>query len=257
MYSERKTGFSKNMSFNTLKSVFSSLFKKYFTQKKAYLNIYPEYTPEELNRFFTLYTKDDKLVPEKFDKNINTEEELFDMIEVGLHFLSDNYRTKVNSNRAFLLEIKHHDIEKFGNESKEALKQYGYTIKEGTVQKLPESEFAPLADSVEPILDSKKYLNSRFNQAQKLFYKKDASLEDKRSACIELAAIAEKLRKDAKKLEVSSDFEDLFNIVNNFDIRHNKKTTKKIEMVETLDWIFYAFINSIVFYFKMIDRSKE
>ncbi len=53
-----------------------------------------------------------------------------------------------------------------------------------------------------------------------------------------------------------SDTEDFFNIVNNFDIRHNKNRVKLINNEEQLEWIFYSLLNTINTYVKMKRKVK-
>ena len=47
------------------------------------------------------------------------------------------------------------------------------------------------------------------------------------------------------------DTETFFNLINSFDFRHNKESTKNIEHEEQLEWIFYSLLNSINTYYKM------
>ncbi len=88
-----------------------------------------------------------------------------------------------------------------------------------------------------------KDLNEKINHAIKLFHT-DNSMDNKRSACETLSYILEPLRQELRK-EFSGDTEDFFNIVNNFNIRHNKDRTKKMEHPAQLEWVFYSLLNTI------------
>lgn len=88
-------------------------------------------------------------------------------------------------------------------------------------------------------------LDIKIEHAKKLFCKGDSTKEDKRSACESLCFVLEPLREDLKTFFSSSDVSDFFNIVNNFDIRHNKEFTKRLEFEEQLEWIFYSLLNTI------------
>jgi hypothetical protein len=89
--------------------------------------------------------------------------------------------------------------------------------------------------------------NEKVNHAIKLFHT-DSSMDNKRSACETLSFILEPLRNELKK-EFNGDTEDFFNIVNNFNIRHNKDRNKRIEHEAQLDWVFYGLLNTIRTYF--------
>lgn len=85
--------------------------------------------------------------------------------------------------------------------------------------------------------------NEKVNHAIKLFHT-NSSMDNKRSACETLSFILEPLRNELKK-GFSGDTEDFFNIVNNFNIRHNKERTKRIEHSAQLEWVFYGLLNTI------------
>ena len=101
------------------------------------------------------------------------------------------------------------------------------------------------------ILTGNPQLDIKIEHAKKLFFKSDSSKEDKRSACESLSFVLEPLREDLKSFFLSSDVGDFFNIVNNFDIRHNKDSTKRLEYDEQLEWIFYSLLNTINTYSKL------
>lgn len=98
-------------------------------------------------------------------------------------------------------------------------------------------------------------LDVKIDHAKKLFFKTDSTKEDKRSACESLSFVLEPLREDLKSYFSSSDVSDFFNIVNNFDIRHNKDSTKRLELEEQFEWVFYSLLNTINVYSKIKNRS--
>ncbi|HEX4850263.1 MAG TPA: hypothetical protein VFV08_05615, partial [Puia sp.] len=53
------------------------------------------------------------------------------------------------------------------------------------------------------------------------------------------------------------DTEDLFNIVNNFTIRHGKISTKRIVHEEQLEWVFYSLLNTLNTYIKMKKKLPQ
>lgn len=94
--------------------------------------------------------------------------------------------------------------------------------------------------------------NQKVNHAINLFHA-NSSMESKRSACETLSFILEPLRNELKK-EFSGDTEDFFYIVNNFNIRHNKERTKRIEYSAQLEWVFYGLLNTIRTYYLLKNK---
>jgi hypothetical protein len=98
-------------------------------------------------------------------------------------------------------------------------------------------------------------IDNQIEHARKLFFDKHSTLESKRSACEVLSYILEPLRNELKAI-FKGDAETFFNLVNNFDIRHNKVTTKNIEHEEQLEWVFYSLLNTINTYNKMKKKLR-
>ena len=76
---------------------------------------------------------------------------------------------------------------------------------------------------------------------------------ERRQAVRELADILEKLRKDIKKYLGSKDDNDLFNIANNFEIRHFNDKQKGEYDIVWLTWMFYFYLSTI----HTVLRKKE
>lgn len=108
---------------------------------------------------------------------------------------------------------------------------------------------------VQPKIDSGNADTDRkINHAVSLFYQENATIEDKRSACEGLAFILEPFRKDLDKYFVDKDVNMFFQLVNEFDIRHNKEKTKKLIYEEQVEWIFQCLLNTLVTYIKIRKR---
>jgi len=99
-------------------------------------------------------------------------------------------------------------------------------------------------------------IDKTINHAKKLFFEHPASLDKMRSACESLSYVLEPLRKECETLFSKSDTNDFFKIVNEFDIRHNKNTTKQIQFPEQLEWVFYSLLNTINTYTKLKIKTK-
>lgn len=98
-------------------------------------------------------------------------------------------------------------------------------------------------------------VDESINHARKLFFDEIPSLDKMRSACETLSYVLEPLREDLKKYFNQKDVSDFFQIVNTFDIRHNKDTTKILIHEEQLEWVFYSLLNTINAYTKLRQRG--
>ena len=99
-------------------------------------------------------------------------------------------------------------------------------------------------------------VDEKINHAKELFFNEPQSADKMRSACETLSYVLEPLREDLKKYFAQKDVSDFFQIVNTFDIRHNKNTTKKIIYEEQLEWVFYSLLNTINTYIKLKQSGK-
>ncbi|MBK8343770.1 MAG: hypothetical protein IPL12_10940 [Bacteroidetes bacterium] len=64
------------------------------------------------------------------------------------------------------------------------------------------------------------------------------------------------IKKDLFNYFDSKDVNAFFQIVNDFDIRHNKISTKVLEHPEQLEWVFYTLLNSINMYVKLKTKKE-
>ena|ERR1700744_422951 len=97
-------------------------------------------------------------------------------------------------------------------------------------------------------------VDEKINHARKLFFKDGATLDDMRSACETLSFVLEPLRDDLKLAITTADVEAFFQIVNKFDIRHNKPHTINLVHPEQFEWVFYSLLNTINTYTKLKAR---
>lgn len=108
---------------------------------------------------------------------------------------------------------------------------------------------------IQPKIDSGNFENDRkISHALSLFYQENASIEDKRSACEELSFILEPFRKEMGKFFNDKDVNLFFHMVNEFDIRHNKESTKKLIYEEQIEWVFQCLLNTLITYIKLKKR---
>lgn len=94
-------------------------------------------------------------------------------------------------------------------------------------------------------------IDNKINHARQLFFSEPQSMENMRSACEALSYVLEPLRNNLSIALTVADINDFFKMVNTFDIRHNKDSTKNLIHPEQLEWIFYTLLNSINTYTKL------
>jgi hypothetical protein len=100
-------------------------------------------------------------------------------------------------------------------------------------------------------------IDEKINHAKQLFLQHPQTSDRMRSACETLSYVLEPMRKKLEKYFSSKDINDFFQIVNAFDIRHNKDHTKNIDYPEQLEWVFYSLLNTINTYSKLENRLNR
>lgn len=98
-------------------------------------------------------------------------------------------------------------------------------------------------------------IDKKINHARQLFFDEPQSMDKMRSACEILSYVLEPLRKDLTTFLAARDVSDFFQLVNTFDIRHNKETTIDLIYAEQLEWVFYTLLNSINTYTKLKNKG--
>ena len=97
-------------------------------------------------------------------------------------------------------------------------------------------------------------IDVKINHAKDLFFQEPQTVDRMRSACETLSYVLEPLRKDLEAFIKAQDVNDFFQIVNKFDIRHNKEKTKDLVHPEQLEWVFYSLLNTINTFTKLKQR---
>lgn len=95
--------------------------------------------------------------------------------------------------------------------------------------------------------------DAKINHARQLFFSEPSTMEHMRSACVALCAVLEPIRYELTPAITTADVNDLFLLVNKFDIRHSKGVTNLI-YPEQLEWVFYSLLNTINTYTKLKKR---
>lgn len=126
----------------------------------------------------------------------------------------------------------------------------------GEILNLPDSNLSSLLDAILPSSDEEN-INNKVNVAVSKFRKHKASLDDRKNALRELADVMEYLRPDIKETLMSNDEKDIFNIANNFGIRHHNQNQKvKYDKAIWYSWMFYYYLATIHASLRLIEKQK-
>lgn len=128
--------------------------------------------------------------------------------------------------------------------------------KSGMVLEAPEIGFDSIFEASLPT-DSADIL-SRINAAVLSFRRHGSTLDDRRQAVRDLADVLEYLKPEAELLISRKDEKDLFNIANNFGIRHhNDKQKTNYDAGLWLSWMFYFYLATIHLLLRKIKSGTE
>jgi hypothetical protein len=98
----------------------------------------------------------------------------------------------------------------------------------------------------------------RVNAATLKFRRHRSSIEDRRDAVRDLADVLEFLRPKLKKVITSKDESDLFNIANNFGIRHHNESQKTdYDKSIWYSWMFYYYLATIHASLRLIEKHEK
>jgi len=190
-----------------------------------------------------------------------SEDDLFDMIE----FLHDHTSKGIDGNYHQYNQCGWHYTkfdpragrEIFRQEVNDILADYGRGFElssDGEILTLAEDEFAPLLSADVPHADGAN-VRDRV-EAAKLKYRRRA-LSERKDAIRDLADVLEFLRGEAKSVLDSKDEADLFQLANNFGIRHHRKDQKTdYDSSIWLSWMFYYYLATVHACLRLIEKSK-
>ena len=134
----------------------------------------------------------------------------------------------------------------------------GYELSnEGEIFTAPDYELRPLLQEPLPEYDEQN-VNNRVNIAILKFRSRHSTVDDKHSAVRDLADVLEFLRPKLKEVLSKKDESDLFNIANNFAIRHHNDQQKTdYDRIIWHDWMFYFYLSTLHTAIKLIKKQEE
>ncbi len=93
---------------------------------------------------------------------------------------------------------------------------------------------------------SSKSVTERMDSAIRHYRRHGSTLDDRRITVRDLADVLELLKPKVKSILTEKDEKDLFNLANNFGIRHlNEKQKTKYDTAIWLSWMFYYYLATI------------
>lgn len=125
----------------------------------------------------------------------------------------------------------------------------------GEVLHKPEAGFEALFEADVPSKDTN--VVGRLNAAILRYRRHGSTLDDRRQAVRDLADVLEYLRPKIKSLLTAADDKDLFNIANNFGVRHhNDKQRTTYDAALWLSWMFYFYLATIHVILRKIEHDR-
>lgn len=191
-----------------------------------------------------------------------SEDDLFDVIE----FLFDHISKPLEGFYHSYSGCGHH-YHTFDAEGGQAL--YLATVNELLETYQPGYEISPLGEILQrahpgtenlfhaDVPTTDQNIRSRMESAIAKFRRYRSSFDERRDAVRDLADVFEYLRPKLKGVLTKADENDLFNIANNFGLRHhNDKQKTNYDQSIWLSWIFYYYLATIHAVLRLLDKQS-
>lgn len=258
------------VNFEVLKKLFSVTYNKlnaegYF-QKYFGIDCQDGYIPgelgEEIEAIMFVNLRKDNLYPIWQNLPNYTEDDFFDVIE----FLYDHCSKGLNGHYHNWNNCGYHyeefnDFEgqkHFREQLNPILREYkdGFEISEsGEILILSDNGLSNLFEADIPTSD-KDNVSNKINSAILKFRRHKSTLDDRREAIRELADVLEFIRPSIKEHLNKKDENDIFNIANNFGIRHhNKDQQTEYDKAIWYSWIFYYYLATLHAVLRMTNKK--
>jgi hypothetical protein len=192
-----------------------------------------------------------------------TEEDIFDLIELLYDCVSEGCGQRTMGWRDcthFELFNPHLGKLVIREEVNDILRDYGNGFSlsvEGEIGHLAPSGMSDLEEAKLPATTARAIVE-KVESALRKFKRRGASWDERRDAIRDLADALEYQRAQAKELLLPKDERDLFELANNFGIRHhNKGQRTEYDKDIWYSWMFYYYLSTIHALSRIIERSAE
>jgi hypothetical protein len=219
---------------------------------------------EDIGGRILIALRKDNIWPLRNQIDTYSEDDLFDLIE----FLFDNISKPVdghfhswnNCGMHYSSFNRHEGQQEFRSVLNPLLAAYegGFTLSEnGEMLTMPEEGMSQLLGANLPKFDPEN-IDERVQAATDRFRRHKASLEDRKHALRDLADVLEYLRPQIQTTLLSKDESYLFNIANNFGIRHhNDKQKTNYDPAIWYSWMFYYYLATIHACVRLIAKKRS
>ncbi|WID95162.1 hypothetical protein QO058_20500 [Bosea vestrisii] len=132
----------------------------------------------------------------------------------------------------------------------------GYELSsDGEILELGPAGVAPLLKADIPIADG--HVHARLQSAITKFRERKSTPDDRRDVIRDLADVLEYLRPQLKKVLTKKDEADLFQIANEFGIRHHNPSQKtNYDPNVWLSWMFYYYLATIHAGIRLVEKAE-
>jgi len=128
---------------------------------------------------------------------------------------------------------------------------------DGEILTRPDSGLEALLEAPLPLVDPEN-IEARIEAARRKFRRYRSSLDERRDAIRDLADVLEYLRPKLKSVLTSKDEGDLFNLANNFGIRHhNELQNVQYDKAIWYSWLFYYYLATIHAVLRLIAKVQS
>lgn len=275
-YSQRNKGTNVKLSIKELQRFFGVVFDELYNEKylceKLNIGCCVDAEDQDMHGVcLKVFRKDLWPVRKHYDSEGKlenyTKEDIFDLIEFFYDNVSEPLYTEGDHWHSFAGCGIHHSRysqpsgrKKFREDVNDFLADFedGYELGEsGEIVRCADQGLSRLLDAKKVEL-GKGDIPTRMIEAEKLFYAARSSMTDRRNAVKELADCFEYIRDDLKRILTSKDETDLFNIANNFGIRHhNEKQKVEYDQNIWLSWMFHFYLATLHASLRLIKKNKH
>ena len=264
-YYSYRTGIRNDIDFETLKDVIRIIFldykgRQYFT-KYIYENL--SHT-RGIESHLIIKLRKFSIWPIESCINSYTEEDLFDIVELLYDLISKPMEYGLGFDTPDLhvpppiVEYSDENGKReFQKDINDILSDYqdGYELSnDGEILSIGDLGFDDLLNKELPAHDPEN-IDDKIKIAVSKFRRHYSSIDDKKDALRDLAAVLEFLKPKIKDLKISKDTDALFNIANNFAIRHHNQVQQKdYDKPIWFTWTFYTHLATIHAIIKLLKK---